>query len=55
MSRPMTMSSVVTLAIDPDRKNSSVDCDYEMVRADAMVPIRLCAPPNTTTRNVSTM
>ena len=28
----MTMSSVSTFAIDPDRKNSSVDCDCEMVK-----------------------
>jgi len=47
--------SVSTLAIDPDMKNSMVDCASEMVKADAMVPIRLAAPPNTTTRKVSTM
>ena len=28
----MTMSSVSTFAIDPVRKNSSVDCDCEMVK-----------------------
>ena len=29
-------SSVMTLAIDPDKKNSKVDCVCEMVKADAM-------------------
>ena len=29
---PMTISSVSTLAIEPVRKNSSVDCDCEMVK-----------------------
>ena len=48
-------SSVMTLAIDPDRKNSRVDCVCEMVKAEAMVPSRLAAPPNTTTRKVSTI
>ena len=48
-------SSVMTLAIDPDMKNSMVDCACEMVKAEAIVPNRLAAPPNTTTRKVSTM
>ena len=34
---------------------SSVDCVCEIEKADAMVPSRLAAPPNTTTRKVSTM
>ena len=38
----MTISKVSTFAIDPVRKNSSVDCDCEMVSAEAMVPA-LCA------------
>src|ERR1700733_14119933 len=52
---PTIASSVITLAIDPDRKNSRVDCVCKMVKAEAMVPNRLAAPPNTTTRKVSTM
>ena len=32
-----------------------VACVWAMLKADAIVPRRLCAPPNTTTRNVSTM
>ena len=32
------MSSVSTLAIEPVRKNSSVDCDCEIVNAEATVP-----------------
>jgi hypothetical protein len=48
-------SSVSTFAIDPDMKNSSVDCVCEIEKAEAMVPSRLAAPPNTTTRKVSTM
>ena len=32
ISSPITMSSVSTLAIDPDMKNSRVDCDCEMVK-----------------------
>ena len=39
---PTIASSVITLAIEPDRKNSRVDCVCEMVKADAMVPSRLC-------------
>ena len=50
-----TAINVRTLAIEPDRKNSSVDWVWEMLKADAMVPSRLAAPPNTTTRKVSTM
>src|SRR5580704_4129813 len=52
---PTTASSVMTFAIDPDMKNSSVDCVCEMLKADAIVPSKLAAPPNTTTRKVSTM
>ena len=48
-------SSVRTFAIDPDKKNSMVDCACEIVKADAMVPNRLAAPPKTTTRKVSTI
>src|SRR5690606_9371042 len=55
ISRPITKRSVSTLAMEPEMKNSSVDCDWEIVNAEAMVPSRLCAPPKTTTRNVSTM
>ncbi len=32
----MTTSRVSTFAIEPVRKNSSVDCDCEMVKADAI-------------------
>ncbi|MEY9169876.1 hypothetical protein ABIF15_001108 [Bradyrhizobium elkanii] len=49
------VSSVITLAIDPDRKNSSVDWVCEIEKAEAMVPNSEAAPPNTTTRKVSTM
>jgi hypothetical protein len=52
---PTTASSVITEAIDPDRKNSRVDCVCEIVKAEAMVPSRLCAPPKTTIRKALTM
>ena len=43
------------LALSRRMKNSSVDCVCEIEKAEAMVPSRLAAPPNTTTRKVSTM
>ena len=46
---------VMTLAIEPVRKNSSIDCACAIENAEAMVPNRLAAPPKTTTRNVSTI
>ena len=48
-------SRVRTLAIDPDMKNSIVDCACEMVKAEAMVPSRLAAPPNTTTNSIQVL
>ncbi|MNL46097.1 hypothetical protein D3C87_1687820 [compost metagenome] len=47
--------SVSTFAIEPVMKNSEIDCVCAMTKADAMVPKRLAAPPNTTVRKVSTM
>ena len=38
--------------MEPLRKNSNVDRACEMVKADATVPMRLSAPPNTTTKKV---
>ena len=47
--------SVSTLAIEPVRKNSVIDCVCAMPKAETMVPSRLAAPPKMTTRKVSTM
>src|ERR1700753_3089575 len=47
---PTTASSVMTLAIEPDRKNSSVDWVCEMLKAEAMGPSRLGGPPAPPTR-----
>ena len=44
-----------TLAIEPLIKNSISDCAWAMLKAEAMVPSRLEAPPKTTTRKVSTI
>ncbi len=46
---------MLTLAIEPVRKYSSVDCISAIVNADRKVPSRFCTPPNTTTMNVSTI
>src|SRR5690606_4077063 len=51
----ITVSNVSTFAMEPVMKNSVVAWACAMLKAEAMVPIRLSAPPNTTTRNVSTM
>src|ERR1022692_337857 len=54
--RTMTMvRRIATLPIVPSRKNSRMDWPCAMPKADAMVPSKLAVPPNTTTRNVSTM
>src|SRR5690606_26185807 len=52
---PTTATSVSTFAIEPLRKKPRIDCACAIENAEANVPIRLPAPPNTTTRKVSTM
>jgi len=51
----ITADKVSTLAVEPLMKNSIVAWVWAIVNAEAMPPTRLSAPPNTTTRKVSTM
>ena len=52
---PTTVSSVSTFAMEPLMKNSMEDWAWLIVKAYAIVPSRLLAPPKTTTRKVSTI
>lgn len=47
--------SVSTLAIEPDIKNSEIDCVCAMANAEVTVPSKLAAPPKVTTKKESTI